>query len=94
MSLTLAINSYGRTLTDPYGMPLYEESPLVIPDGKAAGALVRDDCPGDLGELWRDAFPRDCREYVYGGKSAGWARTESRPLCSVVGVGPLHVPVM
>jgi len=57
--MKIATTPDGQVLRDQYGMALYDESDLTPPEGKAEGALVRDDCPGDLGELWRDKFQRD-----------------------------------
>jgi hypothetical protein len=49
----------GKPRTDAYGMAMYKETPRTPPEGRVEGALKRDDCPGDLGPLYKDAFPKE-----------------------------------
>ena len=64
----------GSLITDPYGMPMYEEWDVeIIPDGKRMGALPRTDLPGTACEFWRDRFkqylvnPEDWAELIKAG---------------------------
>lgn len=63
--MKLLLDSRGRELKDEYGLPLYEESDLTIPDGIApncgndnAGLKRREDRPGEYSTFWRDEFRR------------------------------------
>ena len=57
------LTSTGHAITDQYGMPLYEESSIITPEGIGdgtgfCGALMSPEPPGQF-ELFRDAFPKE-----------------------------------
>lgn len=49
----------GEVRRDQYGLPLYIETPITVPEDRACGALPRDDVPGAVGKWWRDEFRRN-----------------------------------
>lgn len=64
----------GRIATDPYGMPMYQETDIsIVPPGKAMGALPRDNAPGTDCEYFADKFkaqiidPKDWPEFITAG---------------------------
>lgn len=64
----------GRIATDPYGMPMYEETDIeLVPAGKAMGALPRSNVPGSECEFFYDKFkkliidPKDWPELIQHG---------------------------
>ena len=74
MLLEPLLDPDGVQLTDPYGMPMYEEWDIsVVPEGKAMGALPRTDVPGSQCEFFRDKFrqlivdPKDWPELIKAG---------------------------
>ncbi len=55
----------GNPILDRYGMPLYEETPIDLPDGRATGAVppATTEGPTALGDLFYNVFAKEIYDF-------------------------------